>query len=146
LLGDPAVAPAVGVGVAGGDLLVACLAGVLGDVRRDLSGVQLATVLGAGQDARVQLIAEAHVDGLAVAGIALEAGAAGGLADRVAQLLGRDRDAGCGGAVLGAIQAHDRVEVHEPAGLELGDLCIGHADTLAPVALAEPGAAGEDSD
>jgi hypothetical protein len=61
---------------------------VLGDVRCDLSGVQLATVLGAGQDAGVQLLAEANVDRLAVAGIALEAGSSGGLADRVAQLLG----------------------------------------------------------
>ena len=90
LLGDAAVAPAVGVGVAAGDLFVACLAGVLGDVRRDLSGVQLAAVLGAGQDAGVQLLAEANVDRLAVAGITVEAGTAGGLADRVAQLLGRD--------------------------------------------------------
>jgi hypothetical protein len=52
-------------------------------------GVHLATILGAGQDAGVQLLAEAHVDGFVVAGIALQAGAPGGLADRLAELLGR---------------------------------------------------------
>jgi hypothetical protein len=78
-----AVTPAVGVGVAGGDLLVACLAGVLGDVRCDLTGVQLAAVFGAGQDPRMQLLAEANVDRLAVAGITVEASAPGGLAYRV---------------------------------------------------------------
>jgi hypothetical protein len=54
LLGDGAVAPAVGDGVAGGDLFVACLAGVLGDVRCDLPGVQLAVVLGAGRVCRLR--------------------------------------------------------------------------------------------
>jgi hypothetical protein len=49
LLGYAAFTPAVRVAVAAGDLLVTCLAGVLGDVRCDLSGVQLAAVLGAGQ-------------------------------------------------------------------------------------------------
>jgi hypothetical protein len=39
----------------------------------------------------MQLLAEANISGLTVAG---EARAVGGLADRVAQRLGRDRDAG----------------------------------------------------
>jgi hypothetical protein len=51
--------------------------------------------------------------------------------------LGETGAPGAVGAVLGAIQAHDRVEVHQPAGLELGDLRIGHANTLAPLALTE---------
>jgi hypothetical protein len=38
------------------------------------------------------------------------------------------------------------VEVHEPTRLELSDLRIGHTDTLAPLALAESGAAGERPD
>jgi hypothetical protein len=48
LFEDAAVTSAVGIDVAAGDLLVARLAGVLGHVRRDLPGVQLAAVLGAG--------------------------------------------------------------------------------------------------
>lgn len=60
------------------------LARVLGDVRCDLPGVQLDAVLGAGQDAGVQLLAEADRGRLAVAGIAVEARAAGGVADGVA--------------------------------------------------------------
>ena len=51
LFGDAALTPQLGVAVAGGDLFVACFAGVLGDVRRDLAGAQLAAVFGAGQDA-----------------------------------------------------------------------------------------------
>jgi hypothetical protein len=38
-----------------------------------------------------------------------------GLADRVAQLLGRDRDAARSRAVLGAVEAHDRVEARQSA-------------------------------
>jgi hypothetical protein len=62
---------------------VTSLAGVFGDVRRDLFGTQFPGVV-AGQDAGVQLLAEANVDRLAVAGITVEAGSAGGLAERVA--------------------------------------------------------------
>ena len=125
---------------------MACLAGVLGHVPGDLAGAQLAAVFGAGQDAGAQLLAEADVDGLAVASIAIQAGAAGGLADRVAQLLGRYTDAGGGGAVLGAVEADDGVEVHQAARLELGDLRECDPDPLAPGALTEPGPCGEHSD
>jgi hypothetical protein len=47
-------------------------------------GVELSAVFGAGQGARVQLLAEANLGRLTVAGIALEAGSTGGLTDRVA--------------------------------------------------------------
>jgi hypothetical protein len=59
-----------------------------------LLGVQFAVAV-AGQDAGVQLLAEAQLDGVAVAVITVEAGIGGGLADRVAQFLGGDIDAGC---------------------------------------------------
>jgi len=130
LLGHAAVTPPAEVCVAAGELFVACLAGVLGDVRRDLSGIQLAAVFGAGQDAGVQLLAETNVGCLAVAGITVQSGTDGGLTDRVAQLLRRDIDAGRGRAVVGAIQADDGVEVHQPAGLELGDLRVRDADPV----------------
>jgi len=79
-------------------------------------------------------------------GVAVEVGAAGGVADRVAQLLRRHLYAGRGGAVFGAVEADDGVEVHEAAGLELGDLRERDPDALALGTLAEPGTAGEDSD
>ena len=60
---------------------MACFAGVLGDVRCDLAGAQLAVVFAAGQDAGVQLLAEPNVDRLAVAGITSQVGAVGRLAD-----------------------------------------------------------------
>jgi hypothetical protein len=72
-------------------------------------------------------------------------GTVGGLADRVAQLLGRDIDAGRRGAVLGTIETDDGVEVHAAAGLKLGDLRVGDPYELAPRPLAEPDPVREDS-
>jgi hypothetical protein len=67
----------------------------------------------------VQVLTEANVDRVVVA---VEASADGGLTDRVAQLLGRDIDAGRGGAILGvsgpAISCNEEVFGSSPkAGL-----------------------------
>src|SRR6185295_3467289 len=97
-------------------------------------------------DAGIELRAKANVDGLTVAAVTLEVGSTRSLADRVAQLRGRNIGAGRGGAVLGAVEADDGVEVHETAGLELRDLGVRDPDKLAPRAFAEPRASREDSD
>jgi hypothetical protein len=68
------------------------------------------------------------------------------VADGVAQLVGGDGDARCGRAVLGAVEADDGVEVHESAGLELGDLCERDTDALTPGALAHASLGREDAD
>jgi hypothetical protein len=125
---------------------VAGLAGVFGHVRGDLPGFQLAAVLRARQHAGVQLLTEADRGRLAVAGIPVEACSAGGLTDRLAQLLGRDLDAWYVRAGLGAVQANDGVEVHQAAGLELGDLRERHADPLPPGALAHAGPRSQNAD
>jgi hypothetical protein len=91
------------------------------------------------------LLAEAQLDRLAITGIAVQTHPGGGLADRGAQLRGRHGDAGRHGAVLGAVEAHHDMEMHEPARLKLGDLRIRDPHELAPPALAHAGAGGEDA-
>jgi hypothetical protein len=66
---------------------------------------------------RVPLLAEANVDGLAVASIVLQAGTAGGVEDRVAQVLRGDPRRRAPWRDRRRVEAHDRVEVHQPTGL-----------------------------
>jgi hypothetical protein len=73
LLGHAPLTPAFRIGVAGGDLLVTCLAGVLGHVRRDLLRRQLSvTVPAAREHTGVQLLTEPQLDRPAVTGIPVQ--------------------------------------------------------------------------
>jgi hypothetical protein len=87
----------------------------------------------------VHLLTEAQRHLVAVAAITSQRRAGRGVTDRSRELVGRDRHTRRHGAVLRAVKAHDRVEVHQAAGLELGDLRVRHASELAPLTLAEPG-------
>ena len=72
-----------------------------------------------------------------------------GLADDVGQHLGGDRRMGWDGALrvggIEAVEAEDRVEVDQPAALELGHLGIGQLDPHAVLA-GELGEAAADAD
>ena len=79
-----------------------------------------------------------------------EPGDAGGLADEISEhpggerRVGRDGSFGVGG--IDAVEAEDRVEVNQPAALELGDLGVGELDPDAVLAgeLGEAAADGDD--
>jgi hypothetical protein len=85
----------------------------------------------------VQLLSEAQLHDLTAAGMAVEASAPASLTDRRRQLVGRDGQAGGAGAVLGVVEADDRVEVHQAPQLKLRDLRVRDPQQLSHLALAE---------